>query len=90
MNEIDIKQKLKTYICEEIIKNPDYPLRDDEPLISGGLIDSFSLVHIAVFIEQETGVKIPDTDLSVDIMDTIDAMDHRIRAELKKSRVGEG
>ncbi len=84
MNEAEIKQKLKIYICNEILKNKDYPLKDDEVLISGGLIDSFSLVHIAVFIEKEIGVKIPDTDLSIETMDTINAMTERILAELKK------
>jgi len=75
-----IKQKLKAYIKAEIIKNPDYPLRDDEPLISGGLIDSFSIAHIAVFIETEIGVRIPDTDLTLDTMDSIDRMVARITA----------
>ena len=83
MNETEIKDKLRTYICSEIIKNKDYPLQDDEPLITGGLVDSFSLVHIAVFIENEIEVKIPDTDLTIETMDTINAMTKRILLELK-------
>lgn len=82
MNEGEIRKKLREYICKEIIKKEDYPLADAEPLISGGLVDSFSLVHIAVFIENEFGVKIPDTDLSVDVMDTVDAMARRVREAL--------
>lgn len=87
MNEANgsaIKQKLNSYIKAEIIKNPEYSLRDDEPLISGGLIDSFSIAHIAVFIETEFGVRIPDTDLTIDTMDSIDRMYARILAELRK------
>lgn len=83
MTESEIKEKLKTYICSEIIKNKDYPLAYDEEMLSGGLVDSYSLVHIAVFIEKEFGVKIPDTDLSVEKMDTINLMVERIRQELK-------
>jgi len=77
-----IKQKLKAYITAEIIKNPEYPLRDDEPLISGGLIDSFSMAHIAAFIERKIGVRIPDTDLTLDTMDSIERMTARITAAL--------
>lgn len=77
-----MKKKIKEYICNEIIKSPDYPLMDDDALISGGLIDSFSLVHIAVFIEKELGVKIPDTDLNVETMDTINTIVKRIEEEL--------
>ena len=83
MNETEIKEKLKTYICSEIIKNKDYPLKEDEPLMTGGLIDSFSLVQLAVFIEKEIGVKVPDTDLSIETMDTINAMTVRVMRELK-------
>ena len=82
MNEAEIKSKLKAYILSEILKNEEYPLKEDEPLVSGGLIDSFSLVHIAVFIEREIGVKIPDTELTIDNMDTIDAMTAKILQEL--------
>lgn len=81
MNETNVKKKLRTYICKEILKNKDYPLKDDEALISGGLIDSFSLVHLAVFIEKEIGVQIPDTDLAIGTMDTINAMTKRILLE---------
>jgi acyl carrier protein len=83
MTKNEIKEKLKTYICIEIIKNKDYPLTDDEAMMTGGLVDSFSLVHIAVFIEKEIGVKIPDTDLSIEKMDTINLMTERIMQELK-------
>ena len=83
MTEKEIKEKLKIYLCNEIIKNKDYPLQDDEPLITGGLIDSFSLVHIAVFIENDIGVRIPDTELTVETMDTVAAMTERILLEFQ-------
>ena len=83
MEEKEIKDKLKAYIRSEIIKNKDYPLQDDEPLITGGLVDSFSLVHIAVFVENEFGIKIPDTDLTIENMDTVSALASRISRELR-------
>jgi acyl carrier protein len=83
MEEGEIKKKLKDYIVREIIKNEKYPLQDDEPLITGGLIDSFSLVHIAVFVENKFGIKIPDTDLTIENMDTIDALTSRILREIR-------
>jgi acyl carrier protein len=84
MNETEIQKKLRTYICEEIIRNAAYPLANDEPLITGGLIDSYSLVHIGVFVETEFNVYIPDIDLTVKNMDTIDAMTNRILKEMAR------
>jgi acyl carrier protein len=82
MDKNNMKAKLKKYIVEEIMKNEDYSIRDDEPLITNGLINSFSLVQIAVFIEEEFQVKIPDTDLTVENMDTINDMTARIEQEM--------
>jgi acyl carrier protein len=77
----DIKQRLRSFICAELIRKPDYALGDNEPVITGGLIDSFSLVQVSVFIEEEFGVYIPDTDLTVADMDTLNLMAARIARE---------
>lgn len=76
-----IKHGLRDFICAELLRKPDYALGDDEALITGGLIDSFSLVQIGVFIDDEFGVYIPDTDLTVANMDTLNRMAARIARE---------
>jgi len=82
MHAAEIREKLGTFICNELIRNPDYVLADDEPLITGGLIDSFSLAEIGVYVEQAFAVYIPDSDLTVEGMDTLDQMVERILEEL--------
>lgn len=76
----EIRRKLKAYLAREILHDPDYPLEDDEPLISAGLIDSFSLVDIALFIENTFGVRIDDNELTADNFDTVDMFVARIEA----------
>jgi acyl carrier protein len=78
MDRDDIKTKLREFICCEVMRRPDYPLADDEPLITGGLIDSMSLAQIGVFIEQKIQVYIPDSELTADRMDTLDRIADRI------------
>jgi acyl carrier protein len=82
MTRSDIQKKLAEFIRRELLNRPDYPLEEDEPLITGGLIDSHSLVRIAVFIENELGVYIPDTDFTVEKMDTLRMIVDRIMAEV--------
>jgi len=82
LKDSEISSMLKVFICRELLRRDDYPLADDEPLISGGLIDSFSLVHISAFIEREFGVRLPDTELDSVHLDTVRAMTGRIRAGL--------
>ncbi len=74
LDAAEVKQKLRTFLCSDLIRNPSYPLRDDEPLVTGGLIDSFAIAQIGVFVEQALGVYVPDTELTVENMDTLDRM----------------
>ena len=83
MDESQIKEKLRKFICTEIMNDPTYQIKDDEALITSGLMDSFSLAQIGVFAEIEFNVYIPDPELTVDNMNTINAMSARIMKKLQ-------
>ena len=76
----DIRSALKSFLTSEILHDPDYPMTNDESLISSGLIDSFSLVDIALWIENTYGLRIDDNELTADNFDTVDAFVARIEA----------
>lgn len=69
-----MKEQLRQFILTELIRDLSYPLKDDESLIKNGLIDSFSLVQVQLFIDETFGVWIDDPDMTVDNMDTISMM----------------
>ncbi len=79
----EVRKELKKFILNEILRDTTYRIKPDEPLISGGLIDSFSVVQIAVFVEEAFDVVIPDADLTVKNMDTLDKITQLI-LELRK------
>ena len=70
----EIITKLTQYISSEILKKSENKLSADEPLISSGLVDSFSLVDLALFVEDNFGVIIDDTELNADVFDTADQL----------------
>lgn len=70
----EIISKLETYIASELLKNPDREIAPDEPLISGGIVDSFSLVDLALFVEENFGVRIDDTELNAETFDTLNEL----------------
>jgi acyl carrier protein len=76
-----MREQLRTYIKTNLIRNAKYPLQDDESLIKGGLIDSFSLAELAVFIEETFGVHFPDPELTVANMDTLNQIIANIEAK---------
>lgn len=67
----EVETALSEYICREILKRPSYRLSRSDPLISSGLIDSFHLVDLALFIEEQYSVKIDDTELNADAFDSL-------------------
>lgn len=78
MERAEIITRLKAFITTELLNNPKYVLTDDQPLITGGLMDSFSLAQVGVFVEDAFGVYIPDTDLTVKNMDTLNLMADKV------------
>jgi acyl carrier protein len=69
-----IYSQLSNYISTQILKQPDRSIGADEALISGGLIDSFSLVDLSLYIEDTYGVHIDDTELNADTFDTLEQL----------------
>ncbi len=82
MDAAAIRENLRTYITRELIRDEDYVLADDEGIISNGLMDSFSLAELAVYVESEFNVYIPDPDLTVEKMDTLDQIVARVQSGL--------
>lgn len=67
----EIISTLSGYIAREILKQPARRIDPDETLISSGLVDSFHLVDLAVFVEEQFGVRIDDTELTADTFDSL-------------------
>lgn len=72
--------QLSGFIAADILKQPKRQIRPDEPLISSGLIDSFSLVDLSLFVENTFGVRIDDTELNADTFDTLEDLVRLIRS----------
>ncbi|MCA9999395.1 MAG: acyl carrier protein [Anaerolineales bacterium] len=82
MNETTIRRQMRAFILNELVREPDYPLRDDEGIISSGLMDSFALAELGVYVEDAFDVYIPDADLTVAKMDSLNQMVARVLRDL--------
>jgi acyl carrier protein len=79
----DIESMLAEYIRLQVLKRPKYNLGKDDALISNGLIDSFHLVDLAVFVEETFGVRIEDTELNSSTFDTVAQLSALIYQRIK-------
>jgi acyl carrier protein len=71
MANAETVQALATYVSNTVLKQPNRVIKETEPVISSGLIDSFSLVDLALFIEDKFGVRIDDSELNAQTFDTL-------------------
>lgn len=79
-----ILSRLQEYIASSILKQPERKIGVSEALISSGLIDSFSLVDLALFVEDTFGVHIDDTELNAQTFDTLDQLAKLIQSRASK------
>lgn len=79
----EIEAALTRYISTEIIKRPKFVLKPDEALLSSGLVDSFHVVDLAVYIEDTFGVHFDDTELNADTFDSVSQLAQLIRQRQK-------
>jgi len=70
----EIITKLSNFIATKILKQPNRVISATEPLISSGLIDSFSLMDVSLFVEDTFGVRIEDTELNAETFDSLEAL----------------
>ncbi len=79
----DVVTKIGKYLAEKILKQPLRNIGADEPLISSGLIDSFSLMDVALYVEDNFGVRIEDTELNANTFDTLNQLAALIESRTK-------
>ncbi len=75
----DITSSLAQYIAAQILQQPKRKIASDAPLISSGLIDSFHLVDLSLFVEKQFGVLLDDSELNKDTFDTLAQLAQLIR-----------
>ena len=78
----DTIPQLSNFIATKILKQPNRQINPEEKLISSGLIDSFNLMDLALYVEDTFGVRIEDTELNADTFDTLTQLDSLIASRL--------
>ena len=67
------RDALLTFL-EEKLGLPTGDVGDSDPLFSSGLLDSFVMVDLIVFLEAEGNVALDPLDITLDNLDTVDSI----------------
>jgi len=70
-----MKEVILEYIKNEYLDDDDddedVELTEDTPLISSGIVDSFSMVSLKRFLERKYDISLPDEEATPEAFDTV-------------------
>jgi acyl carrier protein len=71
----EITKLVRDYVIKEYLEEGDErEITETTPLISGGIVDSFSMVSLKRFLEKKCNVQIPDACATPDAFDTVQSI----------------
>ncbi len=69
----ELKNIILDYVKKEYLEeDDDREISFDTPLISGGIVDSFSMVSLKRFLETKFTIQIPDAKASPEAFDSVE------------------
>ena len=79
------REAIEDYICREILFNDKSKLPGPEETLigTGGVVDSFGLTQLIVFVEDELGVTIDDVDVVPENFQTLTALTDFVTRKLE-------
>ena len=66
----NLKDIVKEYVIKEYVED-ETEVGYDTPLISGGIVDSFSMVSLKRFLENRYNISIPDDKATPEAFDSV-------------------
>jgi acyl carrier protein len=69
--EEEMKDVVLQYVIDEYLEDEDEEILYDTPLISGGIVDSFSMVSLKRFLENKYKISIPDDKATPEAFDSV-------------------
>lgn len=67
----EMKSIVLEYVKKEYLEDADEEITFDSPLISSGIVDSFSMVSLKRFLENKYKISIPDDRATPAAFDTV-------------------
>ena len=68
---VSAEERVRQFILHEWLRDESMELSLDEPLFSSGLLDSFAISGLILFLEDELRVRIPVVQVRIEDFDTI-------------------
>ncbi len=80
----EVRKMIIDYLKKEFLEeDSDVEIKEDTPLISSGIVDSFSMVSLKTFLEKKYKIQIPDAKATPEAFDTVNNIISLLREYVK-------
>ena len=80
----ELKDVILNYVRKEYLEDgDDREIGESSPLITGGIVDSFSMVSLKRFLEKQYQIRIPDSEATPEAFDSVNSIAALVRRHLK-------
>ena len=85
MQQPEVLEALKSYITRDILDGKDIGLEATTPLLEWGIINSFEIIKVLSFIENQFKVEIPVEQVTAEYFKDLDSLSNLV---LEKTSLG--
>lgn len=79
-----IRNNVREFVLRDVLlEESAADLRNDTPLISGGLMDSINVVKLAAYLEMRYAITLSTVDLGIERFNTIDAIAETVAGKVR-------
>ena len=84
---MQIREELRRFVVEEFLFGRNGDLKDGDSFLEAGIIDSTGVLELIAFIEKHFAIKVRDSDLIPDNLDSIQKVTDFVRRRLNADAV---
>ena len=86
---VHVRGQLRQFVIDNFLFGQQVDFRDDDSFLESGIIDSTGILELVMFLEEGLGIKVQDSDLVPDNLDSIEKLSAFVQRRLNPTN-GEG
>lgn len=82
--DVNAKEKLRAYLDDAVQRQGGHgSLADDESLFISGLLDSFSMMNLVMYLETAFGLDFSDFEFDVHLVDSVNGIEALVDSKMR-------
>ena len=82
---VQVREQLKQFVVESFLFGQQTELKDNDSFLESGIIDSTGVLELVTFVEEGFGIKVQDSDLIPDNLDSIEKLTAFVQRRLDQT-----